>query len=126
MSSLIKVGIKDNNGKYQNYILSIQDEVDQYGNNVSMYVEQTKEERMAKARRTYVGNGRVIWSSDGKIEVAPNPNDSENKTEKINVGTPTAGPSIGDKPTLLEDLKEEPTPEDYKSTLDEASDDLPF
>jgi len=120
MSSLIKVGIKDNNGKYQNYILSIQDEVDQYGNNVSMYVEQTKEERMAKARRTYVGNGRVIWSSDGKIEVAPNPNDSEKKTEKMNVVSPTGEQSV------LEDLKEAPTPEDFKSTLDEASDDLPF
>jgi hypothetical protein len=116
MSSLIKMGIKDKSGKYKNYIISIQDELDQYGNNVSMYLEQTKEERLAKAKRTYVGNGRVIWTSDGKIEVAPNPNEV-NKSEPVaNVAPSPEGP------TVLDELKtSEP-----ETVNNETEDDLPF
>lgn len=119
MSSLIKIGIKDKNGKYQNYIISIQDGVDNYGNNVSMYVEQSKEEREQKSKRTYVGNGRVIWSSDNKIEVAPNPNAPG--SQNANVEQPIHSTS-----SVLNDLKEEPSPSDYKTSANEETDDLPF
>jgi len=66
MSSLITLGIKGKDGKYKNYTVSISDQVNEYGQNVSMFVEQTKEERDAKKSRQYVGNGKVVWT-DGNI-----------------------------------------------------------
>jgi hypothetical protein len=36
---------------------------------LSGYVSQTKEQRDAKVKRFYVGNGKCFWT-DGKIEVA--------------------------------------------------------
>ncbi len=127
----MKIGIKDRNGKYKNYMVSVSDEVDQYGNNVAMYVEQTKEEREAKVKRQYVGNGRVIWT-DGKIETAPNPNAPKN-----------VGVDIGSEPeqeSKAESVKaataevplssnEQPQPQDYEpqnALTDGQDDDLPF
>lgn len=50
------------------FTISISDEVNQYGQNVSGYVAQTKEDREAKKTRFYVGNGKTFWT-DGKISV---------------------------------------------------------
>ena len=41
--------------------VSIADTENQYGQNVSGYVSQTKEEREAKKPRYYVGNGKTFW-----------------------------------------------------------------
>lgn len=49
--------------------VSISDETNQYGQNVSAYVSQTKEQREAKISKFYVGNGKVFWT-DGKIATA--------------------------------------------------------
>jgi hypothetical protein len=49
--------------------ISISDEQNNYGQNVSGFVSQTKEQREAKKQRYFVGNGKVFWS-DGKITVA--------------------------------------------------------
>ena len=49
--------------------LSINDEVNDYDQNISAYVSQSKEEREAKKQRFYVGNGKTFWT-DGKITVA--------------------------------------------------------
>lgn len=46
--------------------ISISDEPNNYNQNVSSYVSQTKEQRDAKAAKYYIGNGRVVWT-DGKI-----------------------------------------------------------
>lgn len=62
MATLIKFGMKDAKGAYKNYTLSINDETNQYGQNVAIWKEQTKEERTAKKPREYVGNGRVVWT----------------------------------------------------------------
>jgi type IV secretory pathway VirB9-like protein len=48
---------------------SIDDKTNQYGQNVSAYATQTKEQRDAKAKKYYVGNGSLVWT-DGKIKVA--------------------------------------------------------
>ena len=40
-----------------------------FGNNVSLSDSQTKEEREAKAKKTYFGNGQVVWTN-GQISVA--------------------------------------------------------
>ena len=120
MSSLIKIGIKDRNGKYKNYMISVSDELDQYGNNVAMYVEQSKEEREAKVKRTYVGNGRVVWT-DGKIETAPNPNAPKN--EGVDIGAESPSPVRESVASVSENV---PQPEDYQSSNQQEEDDLPF
>jgi hypothetical protein len=57
------------NGKYLNIQISINDNSDQYGNNVGITIGQSKEEREAKVKKTYVGNAKVVWT-DGSIKVA--------------------------------------------------------
>ena len=49
--------------------ISTSDETNNYGQNVTSFVSQTKEQREAKANKYYVGNGKVFWT-DGKITVA--------------------------------------------------------
>ena len=49
--------------------LSINDEVNDYDQNISGYVSQTKEQRDAKAKKFFIGNGKTFWT-DGKITVA--------------------------------------------------------
>lgn len=50
--------------------VSINDEANQYNQNVSCYVAQSKEEREAKKARFYVANGRTVWT-DGSIKAIP-------------------------------------------------------
>lgn len=77
MRSLISLGIKkadiinlpDTKG-YINLTASIDDKVGKFGHNVSITVEQTKEQREAKAPRVFVGNGKVIWTQNGTIKTA--------------------------------------------------------
>ena len=52
-------------GKYLNIVINVADETDQYGNSVSAWESQTKEEREAKEKRNYVGNGRVLYTEGG-------------------------------------------------------------
>lgn len=59
--------IKGKNGSYMNLTLSVNDEVSQYGDNASIFLAQTQEERKSKSPRTYVGNGKVAWT-DGNIQ----------------------------------------------------------
>jgi len=49
--------------------ISIGEETNTYGQNLSAYVSQSKEQREAKKEKYYVGNGKVFWT-DGKITVA--------------------------------------------------------
>lgn len=51
---------------YYNCTLNINDDANQWGQNVSLTDSQTKEEREAKKAKTYLGNGNVVWT-DGKI-----------------------------------------------------------
>jgi hypothetical protein len=51
--------------------ISVDDEVNQYNQNVSAYISQSKEEREAKKKRYYVGNGKALWASDSGVVVAP-------------------------------------------------------
>ena len=65
MSSLINFSMKIN-GKYEYFTMSVDDKTDQYGNNTSVFKQQTKEQREAKEKKEYVGNGKVAWT-DGNI-----------------------------------------------------------
>tara|TARA_R100000951_G_scaffold97774_1_gene87520 strand:- start:172 stop:480 length:309 start_codon:yes stop_codon:yes gene_type:complete len=62
---------------YANITISISDET-RYGNNVSIYDSQTKEEREAKVQRNYLGNAKVVWT-DNVIKLAER-EDRETKT----------------------------------------------
>lgn len=51
-----------NGGKYYSLTLELKDEKDQYGNDLSAWTTQSKEERELKSNRTYLGNGRVVYN----------------------------------------------------------------
>jgi|TARA_R110000803_G_scaffold59427_7_gene118015 hypothetical protein len=75
MSTIISVGInKDkitfNDKGWANVTLFVNDETNQYGQNVSAANEQSKEQREAKEAKQYIGNGKVVWTSDGTIAAA--------------------------------------------------------
>ena len=61
--------VQGKKGTYYNFTISVNDDTNQFGQNVSLFDSQTKEEREAKKSKTYIGNGSVIWS-DGKMTVA--------------------------------------------------------
>jgi CMP-N-acetylneuraminic acid synthetase len=86
MSALATIGIKGKDGKYKNYTVSISDFTDDYGQNVSMYDEQSKEEREQKVPKKYVGNGKVYWT-DGKISLPEKRKQSES-TQKVDEDLP--------------------------------------
>jgi len=53
---------------YYNLTISVGDET-RYGNNVAFTDSQTKDERDAKVAKTYLGNGKVVWT-DGTVKLA--------------------------------------------------------
>jgi len=82
MASIIKASIDLNKipkdkifigkkGKYLPITITINDELDQFGNQGPVVVEQTKDERDAKAAKTYLGNVKVVWSNGTNVEPAP-------------------------------------------------------
>ena len=64
--------------------VSLSDQTNNYGQNVSVYVAQTKEQREAKTPLFYVGNGKTFWSKGE----TPVPQREEQKQEPRQV---TAG-----------------------------------
>ena len=46
----------ENGAKYLNVVVWINDEADNYGNNASIQISQSKEEREAGVKATYIGN----------------------------------------------------------------------
>jgi hypothetical protein len=67
-----------NGAKYYNVSIILNDEKDQYGNDVAITTGQTKEERAAKEKQTYIGNGRIVYEKGGKDVPAPGSNQSDN------------------------------------------------
>lgn len=61
--------LKTKNQKGVGITISVNDETNQFGQNVSSYVSQTKEDREAQKKKFYVGNGKVFWT-DGNIKKA--------------------------------------------------------
>jgi hypothetical protein len=55
-------------GTYANITINLNDEPDQFNNDASVWEGQTEEERKAKAERNYLGNGKVVWSSEGRLQ----------------------------------------------------------
>ena len=82
MASIIKASINLNNvdktkiingakGKYLPIVITLNDEVDQFGNQGPIIIEQSKEERESKAAKVYLGNVKVVWSNGQNVDAAP-------------------------------------------------------
>ena len=82
MASIIKTSINLNNipkdrifegkkGKYLPITITLNDEPDQFGNQGPVVVDQSKEEREAKAPKTYLGNVKVVWTNGKFPDVIP-------------------------------------------------------
>ena len=82
MASIIKTSINLNEipkdkiyvgkkGKYLPITITLNDELDQFGNQGPVIVEQTKEERDAKAAKTYLGNVKIVWTDGNNVDTAP-------------------------------------------------------
>ena len=75
--------VKGKKGVYYNLTISVNDETNQFGQNVSAFDSQTKEERGAKKPKQYIGNGKVVWT-DGKSTKAQQeaqPQDNDNNVD---------------------------------------------
>ena len=59
---------------YLNLGMYLADEKNQFGQNVSMFIGQTKEEQEAKEPRIYLGNG---WWNEVEAKSAPAPSTQE-------------------------------------------------
>jgi len=58
-----EVKLKDGStAKFLNINISINNEVDQYGNVAGLTISQTQEERQAKTKKVYLGNLKRVWS----------------------------------------------------------------
>jgi hypothetical protein len=55
---------------YYNFTVAVNDDANQFGQNVSLTDSQTQEEREAKKPKVYLGNGNVVWTN-GEIKTAP-------------------------------------------------------
>jgi len=77
MASIIKANInlneipKGKKGSYLPITITINDEVDNYGNQGPIVVEQSKEEREAKVAKVYLGNVKVVWTNGDNVAAAP-------------------------------------------------------
>ena len=98
MASIIKASINLNEipknkiidgkkGKYLPITITINDEVDQFGNQGPVCVEQSKEERDAKDKKVYLGNVKVVWTNGTNVEAAPR-QDGQNNTAPLKQAAP--------------------------------------
>jgi len=97
MSALINVSIdvaslpkekfvEGKNGKvYYNFTISVNDETNQYGQNVSVFDSQTKEEREVKKPKKYLGNGKVVWTDGQCTKAEWQDNESAKAEEEVKV-----------------------------------------
>ena len=81
MASIIKASINLNlidkskiiegkKGKYLPISITLNDEPDQFGNQGPIVIAQSKEEREAKAAKTYLGNVQVVWKNGDNVAAA--------------------------------------------------------
>ena len=82
MASIIKASINLNEvpkdkiiigkkGKYLPITITLNDDLDQFGNQGPVIVDQSKEEREAKTQKTYLGNVKVVWTNGDNVTAAP-------------------------------------------------------
>lgn len=72
-------------GKYLDLTLTLNNELDNYGNNGPVVVSQSMEERESKVAKVYLGNAKIAWTDGQNVGPAPkNNNQADNKpTEEV-------------------------------------------
>ena len=106
MASIIKTSINLNKipkdkiiegkkGKYLPVTITLNDELDQFGNNGPIVVSQTKEERETKTEKVYLGNVQVVWTNDQNVNPAPK---QETAAPVAPVAQPAAAAPVDDLP----------------------------
>ena len=76
--------VKGKKGVYYNLTISVNDDTNQFGQNVSAFDSQTKEEREAKKPKQYIGNGKVVWT-DGKCTKAQQEAQQQDNDNKVDL-----------------------------------------
>lgn len=82
--------VQGKKGTYYNFTISVNDDTNQFGQNVSLFDSQTKEERESKKSKNYIGNGKVVWT-DGQMTVAE-------RQEEAPAASPAPAADSGDLP----------------------------
>lgn len=80
-------------GKYLKLTVSVNDEANEHGQDVSAYEQQTKEERERGDKKNFLGNGKTFWASNGHKTV------DQKSGKEVKPSGPTA-PNIGDDDDL--------------------------
>lgn len=70
--------INGKKGKYLPVTITVNNELDQFGNQGPVTVGQTKEERDAKAPKTYLGNVKVVWTDGNTQKLEGQPQQQQN------------------------------------------------
>ena len=72
VTKIDKARLKDgkNGQKYYEISIVLNDEKNQWGQDVSIIQGQTEDERKSKSSKVYIGNGKTIWSNEAKVEKA--------------------------------------------------------
>lgn len=74
----------DKNGKvYCEIIVDKRREKDQFGNDLTVYISQTKEQRNTRENKTYIGNGKTYDFSRPTPDATPIPNDENKDIEDL-------------------------------------------
>jgi len=63
--------IEGKKGQYLPITISLNDDLDQFGNQGNMIISQSKEEREAKVDKSYLGNVKVVWTNGDNVAAAP-------------------------------------------------------
>jgi hypothetical protein len=58
-------------GKFLQLTFVQNNDLDNYGNNVSVYISQSIEERESKQPKVYLGNGKVVWTDGNAVSPPP-------------------------------------------------------
>ena len=61
---------KGKKGSYLPIVITINDELGNYGDSGPIIVEQTKDERDAKVDKVYLGNVKVVWTNGDNVAAA--------------------------------------------------------
>lgn len=78
-----------NGAKYYNFTVIVNDEPNQYGKDVAITQEQTKEQREAKEPRVFIGNGKTFWRSTGNYSKDERKDEFKNAKEITRDGITT-------------------------------------
>lgn len=61
---------KGKKGQYITIVTTLNNELDNYGNNGPVIVEQSKEERDNGEQKIYLGNAKVVWTDGNNVDKA--------------------------------------------------------